>query len=184
MDIPGLAYFPNFITDMQQEHIVASIDNHRWSNELKRRVQHYGYKYDYKKRAINESMKVCDLLPWMKVYGQKFVDCNLFPKMPDQAIVNEYERGQGINRHIDCEPCFQNAIASLSLLSSCIMQFTRNDKLVELYLEPKSLLVINGEARYHWYHGIPARWADAGISRSRRISVTFRNVILEGELND
>ncbi len=179
MLIPGLIYIPNFISDMQQDFIVADLDNHRWSTELSRRVQHFGYKYDYRNRSIDETMKAAAMLPWMKVYGQKLVERQLFPEAPDQAIVNEYKVGQGISRHIDCEPCFKDTIASLSLLSGCIMEFVRAGQVIELYLEPKSLLVINAEARYNWFHGIPARRMDNGIVRTRRISVTFRNVIIE-----
>lgn len=181
--IPGLIYVPNFISALQEEYIVSDIDKRVWSNELKRRVQHYGYKYDYKKRVVNVSMKAADLLSWMKFYATKLVQKGLFVKVADQAIVNEYKVGQGIGKHIDCEPCFQDVIASLSLLSGCIMEFTRYDVKKELYLEPRSLLVIQGEARYDWYHGIPARSSDNGIARTRRVSVTFRNIILEGETN-
>ena len=179
MIIPGLVYIPNFISDMQQQYIAADIDNHSWSSELSRRVQHYGYKYDYKNRSVDESMRVDDLLPWMKVYGQKFVDRGLFSDVPDQAIINEYKIGQGIGKHIDCQPCFNDTIASLSLLSGCIMEFSRSEEVLELYLEPKSLLVISAEARYNWFHGIPARRFDHGVARARRISVTFRNVIVQ-----
>lgn len=176
----GLLYLPNFITDKQQEYIVNDLDHHEWSNELKRRVQHYGYKYDYTQKTIKESMKVEGLLDWMLVYGKKFRDSGYFHKFPDQAIVNEYMPGQGIYKHIDCEPCFGEAIASLSLLSPCIMEFSRVGRKFDLLLEPKSLLILRGEARNLWYHGIPARLTDGETVRERRISVTFRTVKLEG----
>lgn len=48
-------------------------------------------------------------------------------------------------------------------------------------LEPRSLLVLSGDARYHWQHAIPARksdkWHGQAIPRNRRISLTFRTVI-------
>lgn len=176
--IPGLVYIPNFISDAQQEYLIKDIDEKLWSNELRRRVQHYGFKYDYTKRSINESMKVGELLPWMNLYGQKFIENKYFDQLPDQVIINEYTPGQGIAKHIDCEPCFKKNIASLSLLSSCIMEFTKGTEVREICLEPKSLLVITGEARYDWRHGIPSRTSDHGVPRSRRVSVTFRNVIL------
>jgi alkylated DNA repair dioxygenase AlkB len=48
-------------------------------------------------------------------------------------------------------------------------------------LEPKSLLVLSGDARYHWQHAIPARktdkWRGQTIPRARRISLTFRTVL-------
>lgn len=177
--IPGLIYIPNFITDGQQKYIIQDLDERPWSNELKRRVQHYGYKYDYTKKSINESMKVDDLPKWMKIYAHTFVNRKYFETLPDQAIVNEYAPGQGISKHIDCTPCFKNNIASISLLSGCTMEFSKGNEVRELYLEPKSLLVISDEARYEWHDAIPARLKDNDKPRERRVSVTFRSVIVE-----
>ncbi len=53
---------------------------------------------------------------------------------------------------------------------------------IEVLLEPRSLVVISGEARHNWSHGIAARKTDFfnrnKIDRTLRISMTFRNVIL------
>jgi hypothetical protein len=42
---------------------------------------------------------------------------------------------------------------------------------------------LRGEARYRWTHGIPRRRqdriADGVLPRQRRVSITFRKVILE-----
>ena len=61
----------------------------------------------------------------------------------------------------------------------------RNRKSRLLYdvdLAPQSLLVLNGEARYDWTHEIAARKNDLidgqRRPRGRRISLTFRKVIL------
>jgi alkylated DNA repair dioxygenase AlkB len=148
----GLAYIPSFINEEQHDRILSILDEQPWSNELKRRVQHYGYKYDYRQRAINSSMKVDGLLPWMVACGKYMVEKKLFPKQPDQAIVNEYQPGQGISKHIDCEPCFHDTIASLSLGSACIMEFHcqhRIAKTQEIYLEPRSLVVIYGVSSFN-----------------------------------
>lgn len=52
-----------------------------------------------------------------------------------------------------------------------------------LVLKARSLIVLSGPARYEWQHAIPARKSDIinGIKteRTRRISLTFRNVILD-----
>lgn len=108
--------------------------------------------------------------------------------MPDQLIVNEYQSGQGISAHIDCVPCFGETIASLTLNAGAIMQFQniqdKHDK-AALYLPPCILVVLSGAARYHWTHAIPARKSDKvdglKIERGRRISLTFRNMIVDRE---
>jgi alkylated DNA repair dioxygenase AlkB len=52
----------------------------------------------------------------------------------------------------------------------------------ELIVGPGSAVVLSGEARSIWKHGIPARKTDqaAGVRvpRSRRLSITFRTVNL------
>lgn len=111
----------------------------------------------------------------------------VIPVCPNQLIVNEYQPGQGIASHIDCEPCFGDVICSLSLGSACTMVLTHaEDKRQEqIWLAPGSLLVLSDEARYAWLHGIPARLKDScqseTIKRSRRVSLTFLTVILLGE---
>ena len=51
-----------------------------------------------------------------------------------------------------------------------------------LLLECGSLLVLAGASRYNWKHGIPARKSDKlggqSLWRSRRVSLTFRTVII------
>ncbi|MCU0440029.1 MAG: alpha-ketoglutarate-dependent dioxygenase AlkB [Raineya sp.] len=104
------------------------------------------------------------------------------PYLADQVIINEYFAGQGIAHHIDCEPCFEDTIASLSLGSSCAMEFISKDKTIqhEIFLEPRSLLIITSEARYEWLHGIKAKKSDIVDGktkvRDRRLSLTFRKV--------
>jgi alkylated DNA repair dioxygenase AlkB len=53
----------------------------------------------------------------------------------------------------------------------------------KLLLEPGSLLVMKDEARYQWTHGIAKRKSDQyegrTVPRGRRVSLTFRKVVLE-----
>ncbi len=44
IQIPGLTYIPEYIPPDEQSQLLDLIDRHPWSAELKRRVQHYGYK--------------------------------------------------------------------------------------------------------------------------------------------
>lgn len=44
----GILYLPNFITEKLENVFAAQLDLAVWSNDLKRRVQHFGYRYDYK----------------------------------------------------------------------------------------------------------------------------------------
>lgn len=51
-EISGLRYISGYITEHQHNDLLAEIDKHKWLGDLKRRVQHYGYKYDYKARKV------------------------------------------------------------------------------------------------------------------------------------
>ncbi len=184
--ISGLKYIPDYITEFQHSWLLDEIDKHEWLNDLKRSVQHYGFKYDYKARKVNRDMRIGELPEWLKRLSQKLHTDGHMPKVADQVIINEYEPGQGISGHIDCEPCFRDTIASLSLGSGCVMDFTnKHDKKQKIpaWLAPRSLVVLSGEARYEWLHGIAARksdvWDGQKHERGRRVSLTFRKVIIE-----
>jgi alkylated DNA repair dioxygenase AlkB len=182
MQIPNLTYLPNFISEKKENELVQIIDTQSWLDDLKRRVQHYGYKYDYKARRIDTSMKIGSLPDWLGNIGKNLQNQGFFKQKPDQVIVNEYFAGQGIAAHIDCEPCFEDTIVSLSLLAPVYMDFTKENEKIPLWLEPRSIVVLQGESRYEWKHSIAARKSDTynglKINRERRISLTFRKVIL------
>lgn len=184
----GMQYFNNFIGEDEEKDLIKIIDSNEWSLDLKRRTQHYGYKYDYTKKKIDESMYVGLIPAWMASYGTRMVGLRLFHKKPDQVIINEYQPGQGISRHIDCVPCFGDTVASLSLGSTCAMDFEhiKSSKKGSTILGRRSLLVLSGEARYDWMHSIPARLEDSfgeeSLKRTRRISLTFRTIKNEGQV--
>lgn len=184
LNLSGLELYFDFITTNEEKQFINFIDNEPWLTDLSRRVQHYGYKYDYRTRKIDNSFYLGELPEWLKVLAYRLFDKKIIDFIPDQAIINEYEPGQGIAPHIDCEPCFGDTIISLSLGSTCIMNFEKepNSKnREEIFIEPKTLLVMKSESRYDWYHGILARKSDKFngeiIKRERRISITFRKVI-------
>lgn len=181
--IAGLSYRPNYISKEEEAFLLVQIDAQNWLLDLKRRVQHYGYKYDYRARRIDVSMKIGKIPNWLENIAKRLYTEGVFEDMPDQVIINEYEAGQGISAHIDCEPCFGDTIVSLSLNSTAIMEFEKGNEKIPVLLEPRSVVILKGESRYEWTHTIPARQKDVYDSmtffRKRRISLTFRKVIYE-----
>lgn len=183
--VEGLELNSDFISEQEEKELLKQIDSNAWLKDLSRRVQHYGYKYDYRARKIDNSFFLGKLPEWLQSIALRIYDENLIDFIPDQAIINEYEPGQGIASHIDCEPCFGDVIISLSLGSACVMNFERqpnSKEKIELLLEPRALLIMKGPSRYNWYHGISPRkndrFNDEVIKRGRRVSVTFRKVIV------
>lgn len=182
--IEGLRYMPGFLTTKEELHLLTEIDAEpHWSNALRRRVQHYGYRYDYRSRAIDSSMRAAEFPAWLRKLAHQLVVDRLMSQEPDQAIVNEYLPGQGICQHVDCEPCFGPEVVSISLGSDCEMRFVHVEERQEasLRLAQASALVLSGPARYAWTHGIAARRTDRfgghPVARRRRVSITFRRVI-------
>jgi alkylated DNA repair dioxygenase AlkB len=177
--IKGLKYIPNYIDQDQENQLISIIDTLLWSDALARRVQHYGFSYDYASRKL--SSNYLGALPnFLDKLARKLYDEGDFPQIPDQVIINEYLGAQGIAAHIDCPRSFGPVICSISLLSSCMMNFILKEK-TALYLEPRSLLILEGDARFIYKHEIEPRKYDnflgSKIARKRRVSVTFRKVI-------
>ena len=190
-DIPGLVYQPNFLDEGTEQRLIGWIDEQVWSSELKRRVQHYGWRYDYKAREVDSSMRLGELPPPLAELAQRLLDKRLVPQLPDQVIVNEYLTKQGISRHADAPGSFHDGIATISLLESWEMDFYAppsdggKARKVPRLLERRSVVVMSGDARLKWRHAIAARMYDtyedeAGKRRrhprKRRISLTFRKV--------
>ncbi len=181
--IPGLTYIPAYLSYDEQKNLLEQIDALPWISELRRRVQHYGYRYDYRAKVITPDLFLGHLPGWAQRMAERLHTDGYAPNVPEQVIVNEYIPGQGIAPHVDCVPCFGDTIMSLSLGSTCLMTFSALDGFASegLWLEPGSLLVMTGEARYQWKHGIPARKNDVykgqKITRARRVSLTLRGIV-------
>ncbi|EJD35326.1 hypothetical protein AURDEDRAFT_117396 [Auricularia subglabra TFB-10046 SS5] len=108
-----------------------------------------------------------------------------------QAIINHYAPGEGITPHVDLLGRYGDGIVGVSLGSGCTMAFAPAADGVdglreEVYLPERSMIAMEGEARYNWTHGIPARTCDvvenddtsedstSTLERGTRVSVTFR----------
>ena len=183
-DVPGLHYFPGFLDQDAEARACMRIDSAPWRDDLMRRVQHYGWRYDYKARTITQDMRIGPLPEWLHDIACQLMErTGLFDSVPSQAIVNEYLPGQGIAMHVDRE-CFGPAVATVSLLDDWTMDLRPLDGAADgkksILLERRSALVMTGEARQHWLHGIAKRKGDrvAGgwRERRRRVSLTFRTV--------
>lgn len=183
--IPGLSYRTNALTEEQEQALLSYMDSDEcvWTpitdSAKSRRVQHYGYRYDYKRRAVAEPT-VAIPAEWFGLFegvdeakGQEW----------NQVIVNEYLPGQGISAHVD-SLAYGEVIQCYTLGSGATMRFTHavTGEVQELYAEPRSVYVMSGEARYQWKHEMVARKSDRvegkKVLRGRRVSVTLRSVSL------
>ena len=185
MSVPGLYYFDSMITN--SSNIISNLDSTEWSklstNPNSRMVKHYGYKYDYKTYNIKQKCQDIPnfLFPLQNSLITKCKELNLIDNsyLFNQCIVNNYQPGQGISKHIDVKS-YGDVIGCFTLGSTGAMIFRKNKNKVELPVLIDSLYIMSGESRYSWTHEMPSRKYDTinnnKVKRERRISVTFRNV--------
>lgn len=178
-EIEGLCLVGGFVSESEEVRLLSCVDSSSWQGEIKRRVQHYGWRYGYRTRHVDDSAYLGPLPAWMEALAGQVAGVWDSARVPDQVIVNEYLPGQGISSHVDA-PCFGPILASLSLGSDTTMTFGRLGEVRSLRLPSRSLLVLAGPARFEWTHEIAARKSDivdnARVFRVRRVSLTFRTV--------
>ena len=189
--VPGLKFIEGFLTPDEQAECVRRVDaaDSEWRNDLSRRVQHYGWRYDYKARAITPDMHIGALPDWLTTLAQKLYDeTRLFDRVPEQVIVNEYQPGQGIAMHIDHKG-FGPTVCTISLLDDWEMDFAQHwkDKTPAL-LQRGSCVLLTDSSRSDWQHGIAPRKTETldngRRDRKRRLSLTFRTVLNRDGQND
>ncbi|KAK9120340.1 hypothetical protein Syun_017957 [Stephania yunnanensis] len=203
--IPGLHLIRDFVAEDEEKELLAAVDSRTWNGLSKRRVQHYGYEFLYQIRNVDTKHHLGELpsfvSPILERISSFSSDAEAVNGIVDQLTVNEYPSGVGLAPHIDTHSAFEGSIFSLSLAGPCIMEFRRysqgarfpsfatdekgkspeNCLRKALFLPPRSMLVLSGEARYAWHHYIPHHKVDVvqghNLRRgTRRVSFTFRKV--------
>mmetsp|Transcript_6543 Transcript_6543/g.11506 ORF Transcript_6543/g.11506 Transcript_6543/m.11506 type:complete len:371 (-) Transcript_6543:6897-8009(-) len=199
--VKGLYVFADFISPEEEQNILTRLTQQKWEPEKEgrqpknRRVQHFGYKFDYGTRRCDPNDPIGDLPDWLDGVTQR-VNMETsklvgFQWKADQITVNEYIPGQGIPPHVDTHSAFEDGIVSLSTGCGTVMQFAKSgDKSIgqqHIYVPRRSLLVMSGPSRYLYTHGIQQRKTDPVEGRgvvvrdSPRLSVTFRHIKLSPE---
>jgi alkylated DNA repair dioxygenase AlkB len=174
----GCVLRENYITPEEHTALQQYILRQPWDKTLVRETQHYGFRYNYDTKTANQATtpipaEFTFLVNRLEAdYGCTF----------DQCIVNKYLPGQGIGMHTDHKEYFGNIIVSVSLESAIVMDFDKpfsKESPTSLVLPPCSALVLSGEARWEWRHGIAGRKRDPPPvgERGRRISLTFRSMM-------
>ena len=178
----GATLVRDVIAAEEEQALLAAINNATWSHEIGRWVQHYGWRYDY--RARTSGLQRAARYP---TWASRLADTvrPWFGKDdPEQCIVNRYQPGEGIGMHTDAGG-FGPVIVSVSLNADWAMRFRsgNGNRPYErgglpddetAVLPARSALVLTGNARHRWMHGICRR--DSRTERGTRISVTFRSL--------
>lgn len=184
--IPGLWYLPETLSPNDESSILSSISAHgylsdrnqsmlfgRWrscgSSGLPSWADHL---VSLLSRSLSEGVDT-DVWNLLFRYGEGGITTGKKRKIDEetlavhqptsrQLILNHYTAPEGITSHIDLPTRFGDGIIILSLSSGIGMDFTRvkDEQEVLLYLPPLSCVVLTGEARWVWKHGIRRDEAD------------------------
>ena len=174
--VPGLKFSEEILSAQEETEIIDWIDREDekyWQKgqegkikPMNRRVQHYGYKFNYATLLIDDiddadKNKIPEVFTGLL---HRLLDEQIITKLPNQLTINEYYPGDGILSHIDTHSVFEDEITSVSLLSPIGMEFSHASsekrKKIPVYLPNRSVFVLTEDARYSWKHGITKKSTD------------------------
>jgi hypothetical protein len=179
----GVTMIPNFIAIKDQTNLFTYIMSQNWtlSKDLPD-VRQYGYIYGGNRLSHTE----------FPSYIQCLVDVlyeyKILPVMVNHVIVTKYLPEHTVTGKLfnhDRE-MFEDVMATLSLGSSTLVNFTSNASSIDIPFLPGSLFIMsNTEQEPSWTHTIEGRKTDtyyvAGLpeqkwNRDIRVSITFRTI--------
>ena len=171
----GFAYEAAFLSPDEERELAARIASlalkpfEYYGYLGKRRVVSFGWKYDYKDRALGESAAMPEFLTAVRERAAAFA--GTAPSAFEQALVTEYRAGTEIGWHKD-RPEFGDVVG-ISLLAPCTFRFRRRHgekwERASLTVALRSAYLLRGPSRTEWQHSIPA-------VEALRYSVTFRTL--------
>lgn len=181
--LAGLSQASAFVTPEEEQMLIASIDAaelapfrfHGWLG--KRLTASYGWRYDFDDASFAPAEAIPDWLLPLRAKAARFA-C-LQPGELVQTLLIRYDLGAGIGWHRD-RPVFEHVLG-ISLGAPATMRFRRRrpggfDR-ASVFLAPRSIYHLTGEARHQWEHSIAAievtRW-----------SITFRSLSEKGRLHE
>jgi len=201
--VPDTVYYvPNFISEGDEKYLLNEIHKTpapRWTQLLNRRLQNWG-------GIPTPKGMIAETIPhWLQQYVDRVNLLKIFgDKSANHVLLNEYKPGQGIMPHLDGD-MFYPTISTISLGSHTVIHFYKQEpgeaesmksfderKICSLYVEPRSLLVLQQEMYTEYLHGIdeveqdlPATEfpninnidkSDIVADRGTRYSLTIRHV--------
>lgn len=174
----GLRYRPRFLSPAEEAQLLDAIrelpfeaaDYKGW--KAKRRVVSYGARYDFGRSELEGAEPVPAFLEPLR---RRIAAETCFPETAlAYALVAEYGEGVQLGWHRDV-PNFADVVG-VSLLGPARMRFRpyppppgKRRAAFVLDLEPRSMYVLTGDARWRWQHAISP-------TKTLRYSITFRTL--------
>lgn len=171
---PSLTYRSSFLTPAEETALLQHIEHLQFQEVrmrgvvAKRTVIHYGFDYDYEGWKIHPT----DPPPeWVRPVMERAAEAaGVDVATLEQLMIARYPPGATIGWHRDA-PMFGSPVIGISLAAPCTMKFRRpaDGARYALLLEPRSLYILDGEARTQWQHSISP-------GANTRYSITMRTV--------
>ena len=172
----GFRYVEALIEPDEERRFIGLLEELSWeafvfrSYEARRRVVHFGHRYDFEARGVSPGLPIPKLLIELRDRAATMAADD--PEEYVEVLATEYRPGSTIRWHSDA-PAFGATVLGVSLGSACRMRFRRRSghrwERWDRVLEPRSGYVIGGEARSVWQHSIPP-------TEALRYSITYRTV--------
>lgn len=205
----GLRYVAEFISPTEEEEVLQAVNARAWLDNLIRGQQFFGLVYyqtthdlvalQPEDKKLQEGRPLEELPSWLL---PRLVQTGVFQEEEiNQVAANRYTGTTGIAAHVEDPVSFGPNLATLSLLAPVQLTLSLATEVknsrdrpgdgvdhgnwVKILLEPRSLLVLQGESRYAYRHGIRrSRLVQLrdGTELKRgpdycRISLTFRHLL-------
>jgi len=175
---PGFEYVPGFLSAAEAETLLEAIGRMPLAAAryreftARRRVTYFGGEYDFSHQSLHPAPPIPPALAPLRARVAAFA--GIPARRFTHALIAEYSQGAPLGWHRDI-PDFE-LVAGLSLGTPARMQFrpyppdpSDRRRYLNVLLEPNSLYLMRGAARWEWQHRIPA-------VRSLRYSITLRTL--------
>jgi alkylated DNA repair dioxygenase AlkB len=177
--IAGLDYREEFVSAAESAELVRRLAEadlapfrfHGWLGNRKTRT--FGWRYDFDDSSFAPAEPIPDWLHPLRAKAAAFAGVS--PEDFAHVLLARYDPGAGIGWHRD-RPQFEDVVG-ISLGSPAAMRFRLRTadgfRRTKVYLEPRSVYLLSGEARWDWEHSIVA-------GEQLRFSITFRTLSEKG----
>ncbi|KAG8809094.1 hypothetical protein FRC18_004692 [Serendipita sp. 400] len=209
-NISGLHIHPDLqISEELATNLLSELDEGNYFRGATNQVMLFGRRKISDNGQIQSGLPAFlnDLIRELSIICRPYIDTRvwqmLFPNEKTeprsrQVILNRYQPGEGISPHVDLLDRYDDGIIGVSLGSGCAMDFAAIESPDEvsrqksIWLCERSIIVLEGDARYNWTHGIRPLHGDRvsersvddpiWIPRRTRTSITIRWLLPGAEI--
>ncbi|XP_019729058.1 alpha-ketoglutarate-dependent dioxygenase alkB homolog 4 [Hippocampus comes] len=184
---PGVFLWEDFLSEEEEEELISSMDKDTWNlSQSGRKKQDFGPKVNFKKRKVRPAN-----FSGLPALSKKLVlrmqqEKSLAGFQPVEQCNLDYhpQRGSAIDPHLDDSWLWGERLVTVNMLSDTTLTMSLEQGLqqlgllgevnVEVALPRRSLVVLYGEARHRWKHGILRKDV-----QERRVCSTYRELSAE-----